>query len=148
MRVFVDAAPAEQLKWGQQALAYAEASPQPGAKKWEAPLRNNVGYALRELGRYDEALAQFKRGVALRERAGDAQATREAHWMVARTPRALDRNDEALAIQLRLEVESDAAGAPDPQVFEELEILYRARGDETRAQHDAERRRALPQPVA
>ena len=49
--------------------------------------------------------------------------------MVAWTLRALGRMDEALDIQLRLEHECEAAGAPDPYVFEELEILYRARND-------------------
>ena len=143
MLAFVDTAPLEQLKWGQEALAIAEASPQPAAKKWEASLRNNVGYALYQLGRYDEALAQFRRAVVLRERAEDAEATRAAHWMVGWTLRALNRGDEALEIQLRLEREGDAAGAPSPYVYEELEILYRGRGDEARAERYAERRKAL-----
>jgi tetratricopeptide (TPR) repeat protein len=144
MLAFVDTAPADQLKWGQQALAIAEASPQSAAKAWEASLRNNVGYALHQLGRYEEALAQFNRAVVLRERGTDAEATRTAHWMVAWTLRALGRADEALAIQLRLEREGDAARAPDPYVYEELERLYRARGDEDRALSYAEKRGALP----
>jgi len=79
----------------------------------------------------------------IRERGSNAQATRIAHWLVAWTLRALNRSDEALAIQLRLERESDAAGQPDGYVFEELEALYRARKDDARAGHYAERRRAL-----
>ena len=142
MMAFVDTDPAAQLAWDQQALALVEASDQPAAKRWEASLRNNLGMALHGLQRYDEALAQFQQAVVLRERGQDAEATRVAHWMVAWTLRALGRNDEALAIQLRLEREGDAAGAPDPYVFEELELLYRARGDEPRARHYAERRRA------
>jgi tetratricopeptide (TPR) repeat protein len=143
MLAFVDTAPHDQLKWGREALAMVEASPQPSAKKWEASLRNNVGYALHQLGKYDEALVQFRQAVMLRERAQDAEATRAAHWMVAWTLRALDRQGEALEIQLRLERECDAAGAPDPYVFEELEILYRARGDEVRAMQYSERRKAV-----
>ena len=98
MLAFVDTAPADQLKWGQLALGVALASTQPSAKAWEASLRNNVGYALYELGRYDDALAQFQRAVALRERGGDGEATRVANWMVAWTLRAMYRTDEALAI--------------------------------------------------
>ena len=143
MLAFVDTAPLDQLKWGQEALAIVEASPQPSAKKWEASLRNNVGYALRQLGRYNEALVQFRQAVVLRERAENAEATRAAHWMVAWTLRALDRLDEALEIQLRLERECNAAGAPDPYVLDELEILYRGRGDDVRANQYAERRKAL-----
>jgi hypothetical protein len=63
--------------------------------------------------------------------------------MVAWTLRALQRNDEALAIQLRLERESEAAKAPDPSVFEELELLYRLQGDAVRAKDYAAKRKAL-----
>lgn len=143
MMAFVDTAPADQLKWNLQALAVVEASTQPAAKKWEAPLRNNAGYALHQLGRYPEALAQFERAVVLRERGTDAEATRIAWWMVAWTLRAMSRADEAIAIQLRLERENDAAGTPDGYVFEELETLYRARGDAERAAAYAAKRAAL-----
>jgi tetratricopeptide (TPR) repeat protein len=143
MLAFVDTAPTDQLKWGEQALAIALSSSQPAARKWEGSLRNNVGYALHQLNRYDEALAQFQQAVVLRERGDDAEATRVAHWMVAWTLRALNRLDEALAIQLRLERECEAAGMPDPYVFDELEALYRARGDDVRAQEYAGRRKKL-----
>ena len=143
MLAFVDTAPADQLRWGEQALAIALGSTQPAARKWEASLRNNVGYALHQLKRYDEALAQFEKAVLLRERADNAEATRAAHWMVAWTLRALNRPDEALAIQLRLEREYDAAGTPDPDVFDELEALYRARGDDLRADDYASKTKRL-----
>ena len=141
MLAFVDTAPADQLRWGQAALAVVEASSQPSAKRWEASLRNNVGYALHQLGRYEEALAQFEKAVVLRERGTDAEAARVAHWMVAWTLRALRRIDDALEIQLRLERECKTASAPDPYVFEELELLYRAKGNEARASDYAERRK-------
>jgi tetratricopeptide (TPR) repeat protein len=138
MLAFVDTAAEDQLTWGREALAVVEASSQPSAKKWEASIRNNIGYALHQLGRYPEALEQFNQAVALREKGTNSEATRSAHWMVAWTLRALQRNDEALAIQLRLERECAAAGQPDPYVFEELEILYRANGDSERAAHYAQ----------
>jgi tetratricopeptide (TPR) repeat protein len=142
MLAFVDTEPADQLKWGQEALAIAQASSQPAAKKWEASLRNNIGYALYQLGRYDEALDQFRQAAVLREKGEDVQATRIAHWMVGWTLRALNRTDEALEIQLRLEREREAAGAPSPYVFEELELLYRAKGDQRLADHYAELKKA------
>ncbi len=145
MLAFVDTAPADQLKWGQESLAVVEASSQPATKKWEASVRNNIGYALHQLGRFDEALVQFKQAVVLRERGTNAESIRTAHWMVAWTLRALGRMDEALAIQLRLERECEAAKAPDPYVYEELEILYRAKGDESRAGRYAELRKAVAQ---
>jgi tetratricopeptide (TPR) repeat protein len=139
MLAFVDTSPADQLKWAQSALAVVESSTQPAAKRWEASIRNNLGYALHQLNRYDEALIQFNAAVALREQGTNAEATRAAHWMVAWTLRALGRSDEAL----RLERECDDAGQPDPYVFEELEILYREKGDTGRAQHYQARRTAV-----
>jgi tetratricopeptide (TPR) repeat protein len=139
MLAFVDTEPADQLKWAQEALALVEGSAQPAAKRWEASLRNNAGYALHQLGRYEEALAQFERALALRSPGTDS--ARVARWMVAWTLRSLGRLDEALKLQLELEREWGAAGKPDPYVFEELELLYRAKGDEARAAHYGARRK-------
>jgi tetratricopeptide (TPR) repeat protein len=138
MLAFVDTEPADQLKWAQAALALIEGSSQPAAKRWQASLRNNAGFALHQLGRYDEALAQFQQ--ALRLRTPGTEAARVARWMVAWTLRSLGRLDEALGMQLELERERDAAGEPDPHVFAELELLYRAKGDEGRAGHYAAKR--------
>jgi len=133
MLAFVDTEPADQLKWAQAAMAVVQASSQADARKWEAPIRNNLGYALHQLGRFDEALDEFEQALVLRERSKDAEAVRVARWMVAWTLRAQGRTDEALRMQLSLEHECEVAGAPDPYVYEELEILYRARGNEAEA---------------
>ena len=139
MLACVDTAPADQLTWGEAALDIALSSRQARARAWEAPIRNNVGYALHRLGRYDEALSQFQRALAIRERGTNTEATRVARWMVAWTLRSLGRVEEALRLQVALEAEGDAAGRPDPYVFEELEALHRAMGDGPRARHYAER---------
>lgn len=144
MFAFIDTAPAEQLDWGRQALALTLASSQPAAQAWEASIRNNIGFALHQLGRYDEALVEFESALTLRERSGNARATRVARWMVAHTYRAQKRYAEALAIQHRLEAELKAAGETDPYVWEELELLYRALGDTERAEHYAALRAAEP----
>lgn len=142
MRAFIDTAPADQLRWGEQALQIVLASDQPAAKRWEGSIRNNIGVALNQLGRHDEALAQLQQALALRERGGDAGAVHVARWMVAHTLRLLGRADEALAMQLALAQAGDAAGRPDPFVFEELAALYRARGQHDLAGRWAERQRA------
>lgn len=143
MMAFIDSEPAQQLKWAQQALTVVEASEQPAAQKWEASLRNNAGYALHQLEHYDEALQEFQRALALRERSGNPWTIHVAHWMVAWTLRATGRTDEALTIQLRLERERDAAGEPDASVYEELATLYEARGDRERALHYTSKLQAL-----
>jgi tetratricopeptide (TPR) repeat protein len=140
MFAFIDTAPAEQLTWGQAALDLALSSSQPEARRWEASIRNNVGLALHQLGRREEALGQFQQALAIRERGTNALATHVARWRVAWTLRSLSRTDEALAIQLALEQAADAAGKPDPYVFEELEALYRMKGDSAKAAHYAQRK--------
>lgn len=142
MLAFVDRAPADQLRWGREAMALAQASEQPDARRWRATLHNNIGIALRELGQPEQALAEFRTALALRKEAGETARARVAQWMVANQLRLLDRADEALALQLALEQDNAAAGAPDPYVFEELEALYRARGDADRANHYARLRAA------
>lgn len=138
MLAFVDTDAADQLKWGREALAVAQQSQQAPARAWEPSLRNNIGYALHALGRHDEALSEFRQALLLRERGTDEEAIRIARWMIAWTLRAMNRIDEALDIQLRLERERELAGKPSPYVFEELELLHRAKGDEARARHYAE----------
>ena len=81
MYAFVDRTPADELRYVDQALALLQASTQPDAKGWEASLRNNRGYALQQLRRYDEALAEFRRALAAREKQGKPRGIRIAHWM-------------------------------------------------------------------
>ena len=142
MMAVVDTAPEDQLEWNRQAVALMQSSTQPDAKHWAGSLHNNVGYALHLLGRYEDALAEFKLALTARERDGDPGAIRIAHWMIAWTLRALGRLTEALEIQLRLERECDEAGEPDPYVFEELELLYQAFNNSDKAEFYAARRRA------
>lgn len=139
--VFPD--PAEQLEWDLKTLAYMEGSDQIQAKKWEPSLRNNVGYALHQAGRYEEALKQFELALELRVSAGSVQGIRTGYWMIAWTLRSMARYQEALDIQLRMEKEWDADEKPSPYVYEELEHLYRAIGDEKLAAHNAALRKAL-----
>ncbi|MCE9618472.1 MAG: methyltransferase domain-containing protein [Planctomycetes bacterium] len=91
MLAFVDTAAADQLTWGQKALAIVQASAQPAAKKWEASVRNNVGYALHRVGRLEEAMAQFEQALRIREQGTNEEAIRSARWMVEWTRRAMDR---------------------------------------------------------
>ena len=142
MMPVVDADPERQLEWNEKALAYLERSDQPEVKGWEASLRNNVGHAKRLKGDYEAALIEFRLSRAVHERAGRTRNVRIADWMIARTYRDQKRFGEAIAIQLDLERAWDVDGDPDFYVFEELEQLYRAVGDEKRAQQYGERLKA------
>jgi tetratricopeptide (TPR) repeat protein len=143
MMTFVDTAPEEQVEWNRKAMALMQSSSQPDAKKWEGSLHNNTGYALHLLGRYEDALAEFKQALAANERGGNPQKIRIAHWMIAWTLRVLGRLNDAVEIQLRLEKEWDEAGEPSPYVFEELELLYKALNNDEKAEFYAARRKAI-----
>ncbi len=142
MMTFVDTAPEDQLEWNYKAVALMDSSSQQDAKNWEGSLHNNIGYTLHTLGRYEEALQEFERALAARQRVGNPESIRIAYWMIAWTLRALGRLSEALEIQLRIETECDEAGEPDPYVFEELELLYRELNNPERADFYAARRKS------
>jgi tetratricopeptide (TPR) repeat protein len=143
MMVMVDEAPPQQLEWNMKAIAIMEASTQPAAKNWAGPLYNNVGYAHHEAGRDDEAIDFYRKSLAAYAAAGRDSDVRIEHWMIANALRTQGKLQEALAIQQRLEREWDAAGEPDPYVYEELEALHRALGDGRLAQQYAAKRSAL-----
>ena len=126
--------PAEQqMTWNQRALAAARQASDPAARNWDASLANNIGMSLHEQGRFEEALANFRSALAARERIGEAQAIRTAHWMVAWTLRSLKRHAEALAILQRLDREAAASGRPDGYVFEEIGENLLAQGQAQQA---------------
>jgi len=132
MVALVEPATEDQIAWHRRTIDYARRFP--AAQYWQAPALNNLGMTLKDAGRLDDALAAFV----------DAQTAYERHrpsgvpvarWMVAHTLRLLKRHDEALAIQLALERHFDAAGEPDPHVYEELALLHEAKGQAARAAH-------------
>ncbi|MBK1689544.1 hypothetical protein CKO37_18790 [Rubrivivax gelatinosus] len=143
MMAFVDREPADAMRWTQQALDLALASPQPAARRWEASLRNNLGYALHDLGRHDEAVAQFRAALALRIERGQPERVQAARFSLAWALREAGQLDEALAILTALDRAAAAAGRPDAGVLEELEAIHSARGDAAAAAEAAARRRAL-----
>lgn len=145
MMTFVDTAPEEQVEWNRKALALMQSSSQEDARKWEGTLHNNTGYALHLLGHYEDALLEFKLALAAHERGGNPQAIRIAHWMIAWTLRTLGQLNEAIEIQLRLERECNEIGEPDPYVFEELELLYKALNNNEKTEFYAARRKATMQ---
>jgi len=142
MYAFIDTAPEDGIRWADEGLKLANASTQPAARHWKAVLHNNRGVALNQLKRHEEALVEFKTALPLYEAGGNTTYIRIAHWMIANTLRLMSHLDEARDIQLRLEREWDADHAPDPYVFEELELIYRAQGDAERADHYAARLKA------
>ena len=110
----------ESDRWNEEALALAESSANPKARKWVATLCNNLGWTRHGEERFPEALALFERVRLARKEAGEVGRERVARWCVARCLRSLGRVSKALEIQQALRKEHEAAGTPDGFVWEEL----------------------------
>jgi tetratricopeptide (TPR) repeat protein len=130
----VEPLPADQVTWNERALALAESSSDPLARRWSGPVLNNLGWTLHRMGRLAEALAVFERALAAHTEVGSPVRVRVARWCVARALRSVGRLDEALAAQRALEADCAAADAPDGFVFEEIAecLLALGRGEEAR----------------
>ena len=130
---FNDSAKADALAWNERALAMAESSKDPEARRWRGSLLNNLAWTYHDMKQYETALPLFERAVAERKEQGNERAVREARWAVARCLRSLGRYDEALKEQLALEAEGAKASEPDGYVWEELGELYYAKGQQQEA---------------
>lgn len=106
--------------WNQRALALAESSTDPGARRWTASLRNNIAWWLHDHGRAPEALTQFELARDERAQAGARGPLLIARWAVARCLRTLARFDEALAAQRQLQSEWSGPDDADGFVHEEI----------------------------
>lgn len=116
------AAPAEQkLAWNLKAMALAEKSADPKARKWLGSLYNNIGWDHFERKNFDFALEAFRKAVAFRDSMNQPTQLRIAKWCVAKTYRMLGNLETALAMQQELEKEWQASEEKqDGYVFEEL----------------------------
>ncbi|MEQ1907055.1 MAG: tetratricopeptide repeat protein, partial [Pirellulaceae bacterium] len=116
------AAPSEQkLEWNQTALALAEKSSEPKARRWRASLYNNIGWDFFSQKKYDSALAMFEKAVPARIEQQQPSELRFAKWCVAKTQRMLGQLELALVTQYALEVEYRESGeGEDGYVFEEI----------------------------
>jgi len=129
----------DQITWAQRALAIANASSEPRARRWIGSVENNLGWTLHDLGRFAEAQEHFERALQARVEQGDAELIRIGRWTVARGLRSLGQLDEALEIQRDLH----ANGPEDGYVEEELAELLRALGRDAEAQPHADRAKEL-----
>jgi tetratricopeptide (TPR) repeat protein len=135
MIAIVEPDPQGQLDWNRKAIAMAEASADPSARRWLASLYNNLGCTLHDLKRFDEALPVFEKAMEYRAAADPPQPRelRVAKYAVGRALRALNRTDEALAMQWSVHAECVAANDVDPYVCEELAELLTTKGDHAEA---------------
>lgn len=124
--------PEEAIAWNDRALAYAEASDDPAAKRWRGTLLNNQGWMYHKAGRYADALKLFQELVDLHGNAGRAGPLRIAQYSVAKTLRLMGRVEESLAIQRELAA-TEPPEDPDGYTQEELAECLLALGQPTEA---------------
>ena len=116
------AAPPEQvMELNQKALALAEKSSEPKARKWRGSLYNNIGWDYFGQAKYDSALAMFEKAVRARIEQEQQTEVRVAKWCVAKTLRMMGQVESALLMQQTLEIEwRDSDDGPDGYAFEEI----------------------------
>ncbi|HEX9301496.1 MAG TPA: tetratricopeptide repeat protein, partial [Casimicrobiaceae bacterium] len=119
----------DRLDWDRTALAMTEKTTDARAKRWLAPLYNNIGYTSQERGDFATALVYYRKALPAYEARGDPRNVRIAHWMIARAQRSLGELDEAEAIQRRLLAEYEKLSETDGYVYEELAEIALARGE-------------------
>jgi tetratricopeptide (TPR) repeat protein len=112
--------PASAAQWTKRGVELARASADSKARGLLPALLNNHAWNLFDERKYDEALAVFREAETAWHATGRQPQGRIATWSVARALRALERHDEALRLQTRLEREWEAAGGVDGYVFEEI----------------------------
>ncbi len=112
--------PEEGLEWAQKAMALAERSEDPRARGWLGSLYNNTGWTYHDMGRYEEALQTFQKGLEWQKQAGRERQAGIAAWTVGRALRSLGRYDQALEMQHANLRAREKAGEPDGYVHEEL----------------------------
>lgn len=110
--------PEAQLEWNLKALALAEKSADPQARKWLGSLYNNLGWTYHDAGQYAEALDLFEKGVRFREEQKQEGPLRIVKWCVARCLRSMGKVEEALSKQQALLLETGETS--DGYIHEEI----------------------------
>lgn len=118
----------ERVRLAERAVAVANASDQEAGRRWRASVLHNLGYELASAGRHADADAMLRAALEARSEGDDPTATRATRWMLAWNLRLMGDVETALTLQLQLQADGEAAGAPDPFVDEEIALLRAAQG--------------------
>jgi tetratricopeptide (TPR) repeat protein len=120
----------QKLEWNLRAMEIAETASEEKARGWLGSLYNNIGYTYLEQKAYDSALAYFEKLLAFCIERDDDTFAAIASWFIAKTYRLMGDPEAALARQLALLEQQDAAGEKSAYTYEELGECYLALGDD------------------
>lgn len=98
----------DKITWNELALNLAQQSTDIQAKKWIAPITNNLGQNYLEAKQYDKALPIFEKALVLFRSNGYAPSIRMGQWTIAHTLRMLGRTEESLELLQTLVKEYDS----------------------------------------
>jgi tetratricopeptide (TPR) repeat protein len=115
-------------EWNEKALATADASTDPKARRWRWALHNNLGWSAFARKEYAKAIASHEKALAAATEGKNVGSARVSRWSVAKAQRMLGRVDEALATQRALLAEYEAEKEEDGYVFEEMGECLHALG--------------------
>ena len=113
-------APEKASAWTERGIERARGSSDAKARGLLPALLNNHAWNLHDAGRYEGALRLFREAEVAWHATGQQPQGRIATWSVARCLRSLERHEEALQLQQRLEQEWQADGSADGYVYEEV----------------------------
>mgnify|MGYP000297774007 CR=1 FL=1 len=121
--------------WNERALKMANASQDPGARRWRAALCNNLGWTYHAQGEHQRALEMFEQHLSIRTEANHRFQMGIARWSIAKMQRFLGAPELALETQRELltwpERQNNAAeGYTQEEVAECL--LAQERADEAK----------------
>ncbi|PRY36122.1 tetratricopeptide repeat protein [Umezawaea tangerina] len=116
-------------EWTQRGVELARRSDDPEVRGWIGALMNNLGWALHEAGRPEEALRAFEQALEAREQVpGQPYEVEIARYAVAKVMRELGRAAEAAELMGRAVEWARGAGVADGWFHEELAEDYAALG--------------------
>lgn len=133
MVAITEVEPAEANSWNLIGLGHARQSKDERARGWVGSLTNNMGWTAFDEGKLDEALLLFEESRDNFLSRDLPDRARIARWSIARVKREQGAIEEALAMQLEIRSENEAAGKPDGYCFEELGELYLLKHDQDHA---------------
>ncbi len=123
----------EAQRWNERAMALAMSSNVPRAIRWRGSLANNMGHTERERGNLDAAIKYFQASLTAFQLTRSGSQIRMAKWQIANVMRLQKRYDEALSMQLLIEMEAAEAAEPDGYVFEEIAEIYVVKNEPAKA---------------
>ncbi|MCE7734737.1 MAG: tetratricopeptide repeat protein [Candidatus Heimdallarchaeota archaeon] len=124
----------KQVVWNLKAINIAEQSTSRRANNWLGSLYNNLGWTYNFQEKYLEALDLFEKALIFREKQGKQETILSAKWCVGRTYRYLERNVQALDLQLQLQKDREINNlSPGGYNQEELGELYLLKSEKTKS---------------